>query len=215
MIKQRHLVLTLAVYSRIILSTILFFCFLITFQISIAFSQEEETKKQTKTLDSIKNFPAVVIDMKRVLSKSDAWKKLQKDMQKIESDLKTDIEKEEKDLKKEQENLVAQKSVLSEEQFKEKQDVFRGKVNKTQTKIEGIRRELESTMAKGMQIIQNEAIRHLKEISAKEGYLLVFDAASTVIAADKINISDLVASKLNETLPSIKIDRKEDKQGDK
>ena len=215
MIKQRHLVLTLAVYSRIILSTILFFCFLITFQISIAFSQQEETKKRTKTLDSIKNFPAVVIDMKRVFSKSDAWKKLQKDMQKIESDLKTDIEKEEKNLKKEQENLVAQKSVLSEEQFKEKQDVFRGKVNKTQTKIEGIRRELESTMAKGMQIIQNEAIRHLKEISAKEGYLLVFDAASTVIAADKINISDLVASKLNETLPSIKIDRKEDKQGDK
>ena len=70
-------------------------------------------------------------------------------------------------------------------------------------------------MAKGMQIIQNEAIKHLKEISAKEGYLLVFDASSTVIAADKINISDLVASRLNETLPSIKIDRKEDKQGDK
>ncbi|MBJ56918.1 MAG: hypothetical protein CMP24_01595 [Rickettsiales bacterium] len=215
MIKQRHLVLTLAVYSKIIFSTILFSHFFIAYQISIAFSQEEETKNQTKIVDSIKNFPAVVIDMKRVLSKSDAWKKLQKDMQKIESDLKTDIEKEEKDLKKEQENLVAQKSVLSEEQFKEKQDVFRGKVNKTQTKIEGIRRELESTMAKGMQIIQNEAIRHLKEISAKEGYLLVFDAASTVIAADKINISDLVASRLNETLPSIKIDRKKDKQGDK
>ena len=215
MIRQRHLVLTLAVYFRFFLCAFLVFNFFFTYQISVAFGQEGDKKKQTKIVDSIKNFPAVVIDMKRVLSKSDAWKKLQKDMQQIESDLKTDIEKEEKDLKKEQENLVAQKSVLSKEQFKEKQDIFRGKVNKTQTKIEGIRRELESTMAKGMQIIQNEAIKHLKQISAKEGYLLVFDAASTVIAADKINISDLVASKLNETLPSIKIDRKEDKQGDK
>ena len=82
-------------------------------------------------------------------------------MQKIESEFKSEIEKEEKGLKDEQENLVAQKSVLSEEQFKEKQDSFRGKVNKTQTKIEGIRRELESTMARGMQIIQNEAIKQL------------------------------------------------------
>ena len=70
-------------------------------------------------------------------------------------------------------------------------------------------------MAKGMQIIQNEAIKHLKDIASKEGYLLVFDATSTVIAADKINISDIVVDKLNKTLTSIEIDRKEDKKGDK
>ncbi len=214
MIKQKHLVLTLGVYFSSFLFYIIILSNLFFLQTKNIFSQENNNNKLEEIDKTIKNFPAVVIDMKKVLSKSTAWKTLQKDMQKIESEFKSEIEKEEKGLKDEQENLVAQKSVLSEEQFKEKQDSFRGKVNKTQTKIEGIRRELESTMARGMQIIQNEAIKHLKQISAKEGYLLVFDASSTVIAADKINISDLVAEKLNETLPSIQIDRKEEKQGD-
>ena len=215
MIKQKHLVLTSEVYSKVLIYFIQILLFLVLFQIDNSFSQEVKDENEVNLNNSIKNFPAVVIDMKKVLSKSTAWMKLQKDMQKIESDFKSDIEKEENDLKKEQENLVAQKSVLSDEQFKEKQNIFRGKVNKTQTKIEGIRRELESTMAKGMQIIQNEAIKHLKKIAAKEGYLLIFDASSTVIAADKINISDIVAEKLNGSLPSIKIDRNEEKKGDK
>tara|TARA_E500000178_G_scaffold179292_1_gene177892 strand:+ start:326 stop:973 length:648 start_codon:yes stop_codon:yes gene_type:complete len=215
MIKQKHLVLTSEVYFKILIYFIQILLFLVLFHIDNSFSQEVKNKNEVNINNTIKNFPAVVIDMKKVLSKSTAWMKLQKDMQKIESDFKSDIEKEENDLKKEQENLVAQKSVLSDEQFKEKQNIFRGKVNKTQTKIEGIRRELESTMAKGMQIIQNEAIKHLKKIAAKEGYLLIFDASSTVIAADKINISDIVAEKLNGSLPSIKIDRNEEKKGDK
>ena len=215
MIKQKHLVLTSEVYFKILIYFIQILLFLVLFHIDNSFSQEVKNKNEVNINNTIKNFPAVVIDMKKVLSKSTAWMKLQKDMQKIESDFKSDIKKEENDLKKEQENLVAQKSVLSDEQFKEKQNIFRGKVNKTQTKIEGIRRELESTMAKGMQIIQNEAIKHLKKIAAKEGYLLIFDASSTVIAADKINISDIVAEKLNGSLPSIKIDRNEEKKGDK
>ena len=86
------------------------------------------------------------------------------------------------------------------------------KVNKIQGKVEKIRRELESTMAKGMQIIQKEAVKHMKEISIKEGYLLVFDANSTVIAADKINISDLVSEKLNKSLPKISIEKKKEKK---
>ena len=215
MIKQNHLVLTSEVYFKTFIFTLFLASLLFFNHIDIGVSAEKEENKKDKISDSIKNFPAVVIDMKKVLSKSTAWKKLQKDMQKIESNFKVEIEKEEEDLKKQQENLVAQKSVLSEEEFKEKQNVFRGKVNKIQTKIEGIRRELESTMAKGMQIIQNEAVKHLKEIASEKGYLLVFDATSTVIAADKINISELVAEKLNGTLPSIKIDRKENKKVDK
>ena len=43
-------------------------------------------------------------------------------MQEIENNFKKDIKKEEEELKKEQNNLVAQKSVLSEEQFKEKEN---------------------------------------------------------------------------------------------
>ena len=207
MIKQKHLASTLVHYFRKF-SLILFLSYITLFQNALA--QEETKSVKTEKI----NFPAAVIDMKVVLSKSSAFTTLQKEIQKVEKDYKEEIQNEENLLKKEQEKLVAQKSVLSAEEFKEKEDTFKQKVNKIQGKVEKIRRELESTMAKGMQIIQQEAVKHMKEIAKKEGYLLVFDANTTVISADRINISNIVVDKLNKSLPKITVEKKKEKKVD-
>ena len=207
MIKQTHLALTWVRYFRQF-TLVLFLSYCNIFQSSIA--QEETKSINTEQL----NFPAAVIDMKVVLSKSSAFTTLQKEIQNLEKNYKEEIQDEESLLKKEQEKLVAQKSVLSVEEFKEKEDIFKQKVNKIQGKVEKIRRELESTMAKGMQIIQQEAVKHMKEIAQKEGYLLVFDANTTVISADKINISNIVVDKLNISLPKITVEKKKEKKVD-
>ena len=207
MIKQKHLASTLVQYFNkyilILISSLIFISFLTMAQ--------EQTK-----VDKIENinFPAAVIDMKVVLAKSSAFTTLQKEIQKLEKNYKDEIQKEEDKLKQEQEQLVAQKSVLSIEEFKEKEDAFKQKVNKIQGKVEKIRRELESTMAKGMQVIQQEAVKHMKEIARKEGYLLVFDANTTVISADKINISNIVVDMLNKSLPKITVEKKKEKKVD-
>ncbi len=207
MIKQKHLASTLArCFRQLVL--ILFLFFFSTFQSTFA---QEETKSDN--IEKI-NFPAAVIDMKLVLAKSTAFMTLQKDIQKVEKSYKEEIQNEEDLLKKEQEKMLAQKSVLSAEEFKEKEDEFRQNVNKIQGKVEKIRRELESTMAKGMQIIQKEAVKHMKEIAKKEGYLLVFDANTTVISADRINISNIVVEKLNKSLPKISVEKKKEKKVD-
>ena len=207
MIKQKHLALTLVHYFRQF-SLLLFLANITIFQ--SAFTQEETKSSKIEKI----NFPAAVIDMKVVLSKSLAFTTLQKEIQKIEKNYKEEIQNEENLLKKEQEKLVAQKSVLSAEEFKEKEDTFKQKVNKIQGKVEKIRRELESTMAKGMQVIQQEAVKHMKEIAKKEGYLLVFDANTTVISADRINISNIVVDKLNKSLPKITVEKKKEKKVD-
>ena len=207
MIKQTHLASTWARYFRQF-TLVLFLSYFNIFQSSTA--QEETKAINTEQI----NFPAAVIDMKVVLSKSSAFVTLQKEIQNLEKNYKEEIQNEENLLKKEQEKLVAQKSVLSAEEFKEKEDTFKQKVNKIQGKVEKIRRELESTMAKGMQIIQQEAVKHMKEIAKKEGYLLVFDANTTVISADRINISNIVVDKLNKSLPKITVEKKKEKKVD-
>ncbi len=205
MTKQNLLVLMLETYfnfyKKLILGLFLFFIIFLT-------ANAQESNNSNTTV----NFPAAVIDMKKVLSKSTAFSSLQKEIQEVERNFKGEIEKEELALKKEQDNLIAQKSVLSEEEFIQKENLFKQKVNNIQSKVEKIRRDLEGAMARGMQIIQQEAVKHMKEISIKEGYLLVFDANSTVIAADKINISDLVSEKLNKSLPKISIEKKKEKK---
>ena len=207
MIKQKHLASTLVRYFRQF-TLVLFLSYLNVFQSAMA--QEETKVGKTEKID----FPAAVIDMKVVLSKSSAFTTLQKEIQNLEKNYKEEIQNEENLLKKEQEKLVAQKSVLSAEEFKEKEDTFKQKVNKIQGKVEKIRRDLESTMAKGMQIIQQEAVKHMKEIAKKEGYLLVFDANTTVISADRINISNIVVDKLNKSLPKITVEKKKEKKVD-
>ena len=207
MIKQKHLASTLVHYFRQFF--LLFFLSNITI-FQNAFAQEETKSSKIEKI----NFPAAVIDMKVVLSKSSAFTTLQKEIQKLEKNYKEEIQNEENLLRKEQEKLVAQKSVLTSEEFKEKEDTFKQKVNKIQGKVEKIRRELESTMAKGMQVIQQEAVKHMKEIAKKEGYLLVFDANTTVISADRINISNIVVDKLNKSLPKITVEKKNEKKVD-
>ena len=205
MIKQKHL----ALMSEHFFNTKLIILYFLTFFLVINIINAEDDKINNNII-----FPAAVIDMKAVLSKSSAFNTLQKEMQKLEKTYKEEIKAEEDILKKEQENLAAQKSVLSIEEFKEKEDAFKQKVNKIQAKVETIRRDLESTMAKGMQIIQQEAVKHMKNIAAKEGYLLVFDANTTVISADKINISKIVVDKLNKSLPKISVEREKEKKVD-
>ena len=207
MIKQKHLASTLVHYFRQF-SLILFLSNITIFQ--SAFAQEETKSSKIEKI----NFPAAVIDMKVVLSKSSAFTTLQKEIQKLEKNYKEEIQNEENLLRKEQEKLVAQKSVLSAEEFKEKENTFKQRVNKIQGKVEKIRRELESAMAKGMQVIQQEAVKHMKEIAKKEGYLLVFDANTTVISADRINISNIVVDKLNKSLPKIQVEKKKEKKVD-
>ena len=207
MIKQKHLALTLVLYFR------KYILLLILSIILLSYSTLAQEESKVDKIENI-NFPAAVIDMKVVLAKSSAFTTLQKEIQKLEKNYKDEIKNEEDILKKEQEKLVAQKSVLSNEEFKEKEDAFKQKVNKIQGKVEKIRRDLESTMAKGMQIIQQEAVKHMKEIARKEGYLLVFDANTTVISADKINISSIVVDKLNKSLPKITVEKKKEKKVD-
>ena len=208
MIKQKHLASTLVHYFKKLLLVII-----LIFNHNIFYGLLANEAKKTDKIETI-NFPAAVIDMKLVLSNSSAFTTLQKEIQKLEKSYKEEIKDEEDILKKEQENLSAQKSVLSSEQFKEKEDDFKQKVNKIQAKVEKIRRDLESTMAKGMQIIQQEAVKHMKDIAVKEGYLLVFDANTTVISADKINISKIVVDKLNKSLPKISVEREKEKKVD-
>ena len=102
MTKQKHLVLTLDNYFKHLLLVLVL---LINFT-----AHSDEEKKEAKK--NVQNFPAVVIDMKKVLSKSTAFITLQKQIQKLEESFKKDIKAEEEALKKEQENLLSQKKLL-------------------------------------------------------------------------------------------------------
>ena len=81
MIKQTHLASTLVRYFRQF-TLVFFLSYINIFQSSIA-------QEQTKPINTEQiNFPAAVIDMKVVLSKSSAFTTLQKEIQNVEKNYK-------------------------------------------------------------------------------------------------------------------------------
>ena len=119
MTKQKPLALTLDRFFRIQPLLLFVTLFFINF---LLFAQEQKISKNIELKD---NFPAAVIDMQKVLSKSTAWASLQNEVKKLEDGFKKEIKMEEETLKKEQENLRSQKSVLAAEQYKEKENAFK------------------------------------------------------------------------------------------
>ena len=196
---------------KIIFKTLLIFSISL-FCLSSAFSQDESgDNKNNSVVEVPKGFPLAVIDMKKVLSISTAAKGLQTEMEGIQAKYREELAKEEGELKIEQEELKSQKSILAPEQFAEREKAFRSKVDKLQKKVSDINRDLESTIARGMQQIQREAVNQIAIIAKNNGYLMVFDTKSVVIAAEQINISEAVGTKLNEVMPKlVKSDNKKE-----
>lgn len=211
MIKQKVSALTLEGYfnyignimNKFIYKTIFFIIFLL---LSTAISFSQDSNNESSNVDKVfipEGFPLAVIDMKKVLSISTAATELQKEMEAIQAKYREELAIEEEKLKNEQEELKAQKSILAPEQYSEREKKFRSKVDKLQKKVTDINRNLESTIARGMQQIQREAVNQIAIISREKGYLMVFDTKSVVIAAEQINISEMVGKKLNEALPKL------------
>tara|TARA_B100001093_G_C26483956_1_gene866087 strand:- start:111 stop:716 length:606 start_codon:yes stop_codon:yes gene_type:complete len=175
--------------------------------INVSWSQEEsKDKKNIEKNTKIKipeGFPLAVIDMQAVLSRSTAAIELGKTMENTQKDYRKNLSETQNKLNVEKEDLEAQRAILAPEQFAEKENIFRNKVDEMQKKVADINRNLESTYARGMQVIQSEAVKQIAIISKEKGFLMVFDTKSVIIAAEQINISEIVAKKLNKVLPKL------------
>ncbi len=174
-----------------------------------AWSQENTDNKKDVSISKIKipdGFPLAVIDMQAVLSSSTAAIELAKTMENTQKEYREKLSVTQNKLNIEKEDLESQRAILAPEQFAEKENKFRNKVDEMQKKVADINRNLESTYARGMQVIQSEAVKQIAITSKDNGYLMVFDTKSVIIAAEQINISNIVAKKLNKVLP--KLDKK-------
>jgi len=147
----------------------------------------------------------VVLDMKYVLNNSKAGKGAQDYLKKTFNNNAKKFSDMEKALKKEESDLLAQKNILSKEEYSKKTDELRKRVIDYQSqrrasldKIATLRAESREKLIKKLEPIVDTYIK-------ENNISIVMDKKNMIGGLNEYDITNIIIDKLNKELPSLKL----------
>ncbi len=142
-----------------------------------------------------------VMNVQKIVVSCDAGKAAKARFEKKMNDLKAGFKEEEDGLKKLQAEIKKKSSAWSEEKKAEKIREFKKSGREFQAKTEDARFEMKQLQDKELEPILKALEKVVKKYGKDNGYTVILDSKNGVIFFDeKIEISDLVIKKLNETM---------------
>ena len=159
----------------------------------------------TLTVNSKADTP-YFLDFKYILNESEAGKKAQTFLKnKLETGIK-DLKNKEKKIQEEEKKIIAQKKVISSEEYKKQVENLRSKVKSLQKE----RNNLIETVAKQRSKARNELLKNLnpiiKDYMKEKKIRMVVDKKSLLLADENLDITKDIMNMLNKKLKSINLD---------
>ncbi len=145
------------------------------------------------------------LDFKFILNESIAGKKAQKDLKnKLENGL-SEISKKEKNLQSEEKKIIAQKKLISEDEYKKKVVELRKKV----IDVQKSKKNLLDTVAKQRSKARVELLKNLnpviKTYMEEKKIRYVMDKKSLILADENLDITQDIIKRLNAKIKSVKL----------
>jgi outer membrane protein len=145
------------------------------------------------------------LDFKFILNESIAGKKAQKDLKnKLENGLK-ELNKIEQNLQSDEKKIIAQKKIISEEEYKKKVKELRQKVINLQKN----KKNLLDTVSKQRSKARSELLKNLnpviKDYMEEKKIRYVMDKKSLILADESLDITQEIIKKLNDKIKSVKL----------
>jgi outer membrane protein len=145
------------------------------------------------------------LDFKFILNESTAGKKAQIDLKKkLENGLK-ELNKIEQNLQSDEKKIIAQKKIISEEEYKKKVKELRQKVIDLQKN----KKNLLDTVGKQRSKARSELLKNLnpviKDYMQEKKIRYVMDKKSLILADESLDITQDIIKKLNDKIKSIKL----------
>ena len=145
------------------------------------------------------------LDMKFVLNNSKAGKGAQDFLQKsFKENQKIFLDKE-NFLKKEESDLLAQKTILTKEDYQKKSDNLRKKVIDYQSQRRTSLEKITTQRAEARQKLLEKLDPILQTYIKENGISLVIDKKNIVMGNTDLDITNIITEKLNKELPSLSI----------
>ena len=145
------------------------------------------------------------LDMKFVLNNSKAGKGAQDFLQKSFKENQKIFLDEENALKKEESDLLAQKTILTKEEYQKKSDNLRKKVIDYQSQRRLSLEKITTQRAEARQKLLEILNPILKTYTEENNISLVIDKKDVLVGNTDLDITNIIVKKLNKKLPSLSI----------
>ena len=102
-------------------------------------------------------------------------------------------------------SLLQERAILSPEAFAQRQQDFRKQVEALQRDMQVVNRLLDRALADGVQKIRLQARQITKELAEEKKLDLVLSDAAITYALPRLDLTDMVLSRLDKRLPMVKV----------
>ena len=147
----------------------------------------------------------VFMDLKFVLNNSKAGKGAQDFLQKSFKENQKIFLDEENSLKKEESDLLAQKTILSKEEYEKKSNRLRKKVIDYQSQRRTSLEKLTAQRAEARQKLIEKLDPILKTYIEENDISMIIDRKNVLMGNTNLDITNLIVEKLNKEFPSLSI----------
>jgi len=145
------------------------------------------------------------LDMKFILNNSKAGKGAQDFLQKSYNDNQKFFLDEENSLKKEESDLLVQKTILTKEEYQKKSDSLRKKVIEYQSQRRTSLEKITMQRAEARQKLLEKLDPILKAYIKENNISIVIDKKNIIMGNTDLDITNIIAAKLNKELPSLSL----------
>ena len=145
------------------------------------------------------------LDMKFVLNNSKAGKGAQDFLQKSFKGNQETFLDAENSLKKEESDLIAQKTILTKEEYQKKSDSLRKKVIDYQSQRRTSLENITTQKAEARQELLEKLDPILKTYIKENDISLIIDRKHVLMGNTNLDITSIIVEKLNKELPSLSI----------
>lgn len=147
-----------------------------------------------------------VVDVQGIMRSAKASKVVQDQIEKRREAYQAQVSSEEKRLRQAEQDLSQQRAVLAPDAYQQKAREFQSQVAEVQRRVQMRKRELDETFAAAMNELRGALVSVVAEIAEQRGIKLVLFKSQIVIAEKSLDVSEETLQRLNERLPTVKID---------
>ena len=144
-----------------------------------------------------------VVDLQRIMRNSVAAEKVRVEIEARQTEYRAQISARETELRTQQEELERQRTILAPEAFAAREADFAAKVEALQREVSDRNRQLERSLAYGMQQVQVAALRVIARIADEIKLGLVLDKSQILLVAKGLEFSEDALAALNTETPSV------------
>lgn len=152
------------------------------------------------------NIPLAVLDVQKILRDSSAMKNIREQVIKYGSTFEKEIEKERNEIRSTNQELARQRTILSPDAFAEKRRLFEEKVVGVQRLVQQRQRELDASRNKAMAEVNKVYTEIVAKLAAERNLAIILRKVQTVFTVSTLDVTQEILSRLNNKLPTVKID---------